>query len=340
MTTLTTAAGAATPASKTYQELLALFGEWRAFERPPLRDGAPDYTANTFKRRHQELKTYEARLAAIDPRGWPVEQQVDYQLVRAEMNGLDFYIRVLQPWARDPAFYKSVFTEQSDTPAHEGPTHHAAIELWTYSFPLSARGQKKLSSELRTVRRCSRRRSSISPAMRATCGLRAPARCKSRSGPRSAGGEDAEQPAELSEAHARRAAGDDSVRGVARETGASQDGPLRSRQRELHLEPAQCASRATHLGGRSRSAQARAGARPCFAAPGRAAQSRSATTARDLEPEEYQRRANEAITKYLAFLKAKDILPVQDYMDPALRERIGEYVTGGDARFLRDREPS
>ena len=42
-------------------------------------------------------------------------------------------------------------------------------------------------------------------------------------------------------------------------------------------------------------------------------------------PEEYQRRANEAITKYLAFLKAKDILPMQDYMDPALRERIGEY---------------
>ena len=152
MTTLTTAAGAATPASKTYQELLALFAEWRAFERPPLRDGAPDYTANTFKRRHQELKTYEARLVAIDPRGWPVEQQVDYQLVRAEMNGLDFYIRVLQPWARDPAFYKSVFTEQSDTPAHEGPTQHAAIELWTYSFPLSAEAQKKLSSELRTVR--------------------------------------------------------------------------------------------------------------------------------------------------------------------------------------------
>ena len=142
MTTLTTA-GAATPASKTYQELLSLFAEWRAFERPPLRDGAPDYTANTFKRRHQELKTYEARLAAIDPRGWPVEQQVDYQLVRAEMNGLDFYIRVLQPWARDPAFYKSVFTEQSDTPAHEGPTQHAAIELWTYSFPLSAEAQKK-----------------------------------------------------------------------------------------------------------------------------------------------------------------------------------------------------
>ena len=40
-------AGAATQtnARGSYQDLLALFAEWRAFERPPLRDGAPDYTA-------------------------------------------------------------------------------------------------------------------------------------------------------------------------------------------------------------------------------------------------------------------------------------------------------
>ena len=73
---------------------------------------------------------------------------MDYQLVRAEMNGLDFDIRVLQPWARDPAFYKSVFTEQSDTPAHEGPSNHALVELWTYSFPLTPEAEQKLSGEL------------------------------------------------------------------------------------------------------------------------------------------------------------------------------------------------
>ena len=56
----------------------------------------------------------------------------------AELNGFDFNCRVLKPWARDPAFYQSVWTYQSDTPAHEGPTHHALVELWTYDFPLSA----------------------------------------------------------------------------------------------------------------------------------------------------------------------------------------------------------
>ena len=46
---------------------------------------------------------------AIDPKSWPIEQQNDYKLVKAEMNGLDFNLRVLRPWARDPAFYVNVF---------------------------------------------------------------------------------------------------------------------------------------------------------------------------------------------------------------------------------------
>ena len=135
----------------SYRDLVALFAEWRAFEQPPDRDGAPDYTAATFTQRHTELKAYQQRLAAINPGSWPVEQQVDYQLVRAEMNGMDFYIRVLQPWARDPAFYTTVWTDQSDTPAHEGPTHHHLAELWTYEYPLSAEAEAKLAAELSII---------------------------------------------------------------------------------------------------------------------------------------------------------------------------------------------
>ena len=44
---------------------------------------------------HKALAGYQARLAAIDPSGWPIPQQVDYHVVRAEMNGLDFDHRVL-----------------------------------------------------------------------------------------------------------------------------------------------------------------------------------------------------------------------------------------------------
>ena len=76
---------------------------------------------------------------------------MDYELVRAEMNGFDFDARVLQPWARDPAFYLRVWTEQSDTPAHEGTVHHDVVELWTYSFPLDAAAESKLARELAII---------------------------------------------------------------------------------------------------------------------------------------------------------------------------------------------
>ncbi len=136
---------------KGHDDLQILFEDWREFESPPLLDGAPDYTAQTTARRHLELKTYQSRLMSFDIGEWPVAQQVDWHLLRAEMNGMDFNIRVLKPWVRDPAYYTSVWTYQSDTPAHEGPVHHAPVELWTYDFPLETQAEKKLAAELRTI---------------------------------------------------------------------------------------------------------------------------------------------------------------------------------------------
>jgi hypothetical protein len=67
------------------------------------------------------------------------------------MNGYDFNHRVLKPWNRDPAFYKTIFTERSDVPAHEGPTHHAIIDLWKYTFPLSAADKNTLIDQLKVI---------------------------------------------------------------------------------------------------------------------------------------------------------------------------------------------
>ncbi len=39
-----------------YEDLLALFEDWREFERPAMRDGAPDYTAERFTAAHEESK--------------------------------------------------------------------------------------------------------------------------------------------------------------------------------------------------------------------------------------------------------------------------------------------
>ena len=134
-----------------HDELLQLFAEWRDFESPPLLDGAPDYTAAGFAARYESFLVLRNRLYRIDPGAWPVSHQVDWHLVRAEMNGFDFNQRILQPWVRDPAYYASIWSGRSDVPAHEGPTHHAVVELWTYEFPLTAAGEQRLIAELSVI---------------------------------------------------------------------------------------------------------------------------------------------------------------------------------------------
>jgi hypothetical protein len=148
--TLLSAQAAPTPPAN-YAELAELFAEWRAFENPPLRDGAPDYTQATFERRQPAFEALRERLEAIDTSGWPIAQQVDWRIVWAEMNGYDFNRRVLRPWVRDPAYYKSLWMARSDVPAHEGPTHHRTTELWTYEFPLSTAERERLLSDLRVI---------------------------------------------------------------------------------------------------------------------------------------------------------------------------------------------
>jgi len=135
----------------TYADLVQLFNDWRAFETPPMADGAPDYTQSTFESRMPAFRDLQSRLASIDTTGWAINKQVDWRLVQAEMNGYDFNYRVLKPWARDPAFYQSVYMERSDVPAHEGPTHHATTEVWQYDFPLDAASKNSFIEDLKVI---------------------------------------------------------------------------------------------------------------------------------------------------------------------------------------------
>ena len=310
-----------------YQRLEALFAEFVTFERPKLREGAPDYTAASIASRRAALKTFQSRLKAIDPAGWPVEQQVDHALVGAMMNGLDFDLRVLQPWARDPAFYKSIWTGQSDTPAHEGPTHHAVVELWTYTFPLPAADSSRLLAELRTI-----------PALlsQAQLNLTGNARDLWITGTatmnqqiadldalekRVAGG-----PAELTGAvQAARTATAEFVGWLERKapskTGPSGVGKANytwslqnvqlvnmTWEDEVALLKRELARSHASL----KLEEERNRGLPVLQPAGTA--------------EEYQRRASAAVTKYIAFLRDRNILTVQDYLDPAMREHLGGFV--------------
>jgi uncharacterized protein (DUF885 family) len=142
----------ATPAKAArVEDLWSLFAEWRAFQKPKLIDGVPDYSLSAMAAQRRGLSLYRRRLAAIDPAGWPIAQQVDYHVVRAEMNGLDFDHRVLQPWAKNPAFYVSVVEDESDQPAREGPFASGTVELWRVRFPLDPGQAADLAARLAVV---------------------------------------------------------------------------------------------------------------------------------------------------------------------------------------------
>ena len=147
--------------ARTYEALLALFKEWRVFEEPPRLNGVPDYSAATNARRLGELRRLQDRLQAIDTTGWSIPERVDHHVVRAEMNGMEYHLRVLQPFARDPAYYASIISAESDTPSKEGPVIHGAIKLYDYPVwprtlldsvaPLSGPQAADLSSKIRTI---------------------------------------------------------------------------------------------------------------------------------------------------------------------------------------------
>ncbi|MCA6075445.1 DUF885 family protein [Fulvivirga sedimenti] len=133
----------------TYQELQAFFLEWREFLRPDEVNGIPDYSDEAMAQQYDELSDWKNRLDAIDTAGWPVAHQVDWFLVWAEMNGLEFAHRVKKPWKRDPSFYVWFFSYPTDVPEREASNAWGAVEYDYYPKPLSAEDADKISHQLR-----------------------------------------------------------------------------------------------------------------------------------------------------------------------------------------------
>ncbi|NJN42612.1 MAG: DUF885 domain-containing protein, partial [Flammeovirgaceae bacterium] len=144
-----------TPSDKksysTYQQLVDLFVEWREFHAPEMIDGVPDYSDVAMKKQFTDLKSWQQRLNAFDTTGWPIKDQVDWYLVWAEMNGLDFEHRVTKPWVRDPAFYVWFYPYPSDVPEREGPNMYGAIELPRFGWPLSKDDAVEIAGRLRNI---------------------------------------------------------------------------------------------------------------------------------------------------------------------------------------------
>ncbi|HXN64674.1 MAG TPA: DUF885 family protein [Candidatus Acidoferrales bacterium] len=88
-----------------YELLVRLNDEIRADAVPPVVDGVPDYRPAAIAVRQQKIGEFRRRLAAISPSSWTVSEKVDYLLVQARLNALEFLFRVQHPWSSDPGLY-------------------------------------------------------------------------------------------------------------------------------------------------------------------------------------------------------------------------------------------
>jgi hypothetical protein len=100
----------------SYEDFVALFGEFRAaqlpsawnanFNDPDSPDhGLMDYGRGAIEAQRAKLGQLRARLDDMNVADWPREQQSEYLAVRALFDEQEFLLRVSRPWARDPGFY-------------------------------------------------------------------------------------------------------------------------------------------------------------------------------------------------------------------------------------------
>ncbi|MFN2384759.1 MAG: DUF885 family protein [Thermoanaerobaculia bacterium] len=315
--------------SARYEDLVSFFQEWRAFQKPKLVNGVPDYSPTAMAAQHRDLAALRKRFDAMDPSGWPIPQQVDYHVVRAELNGLDFDHRVRKPWANNPAFYATVFLEESDQPNREGPFAEGGVEVWSYKFPLSAKDAERIGAGLRTI-----------PALlaQAKTNLTGNGRDLWVFGTKSIRQQSADldtlasklegAPASLRSDVERAKKATDDLTAWLEARSASKTGPsgVGAANYDWYLKNVQLVPNtwAEEVALMEREL-ARAHA---LLAMEELKNAKLPPQTPVGSAEEFDRKFNAGVTEYMAFLRDREILTVEDWMDPALRARIGSFQAG------------
>lgn len=312
---------------ESHEDLVRFFMDWREFVTPNVVDGIPDYSSDAMAQQYAALESWRMQLANADTTGWPVSEQIDWYLVWIEINGLDFAHRIKQPWRRDPAFYVWFYPSPTDVPEREAPNIHGAIELPKYTQPLSnddaadlaARlgraaqlfeqakinltgeahdlwrtGERSIRSQSRALEALAERVQDVHPDL-ATAAL----------GAQNASEDFADWIAERSDTKT-------ALSGVGKEN-------YTWNLRNVHLLPYSWEDEVLLMQRELDRAHAAL----------RLEEHRNRDLPRLTKiqtPEEYDRKFNAAVDEYMAFLQEDEILPIREYIEPALRARVNSFT--------------
>ncbi|MEQ9561209.1 MAG: DUF885 family protein, partial [Woeseiaceae bacterium] len=230
----------------------------------------------------------------------------------------------------------SVWMNRSDVPAHEGPSHHALLEFWTYSLPLSSAEAGRLVKDLEV----------IPPLLaQARINLTGNARDLWIAGIKNI--RDQAENLEListvvnTDANANLpVALEDAIEASEEfvvwleEQSLEKTGPsgigkdnYTWYQRNVHYVPLTWEQEVTLL----KRELDRAWSSLALEEHNNRNEPQLVAAA---SPEEYDYRADLAASRFMAFLEEQEILTVADYMEPALREHLGEYVPPDQRNFF------
>ncbi|MCG8607315.1 hypothetical protein MJD09_20325, partial [bacterium] len=214
-------------------------------------------------------------------------------------------------------------------------THHALVELWTYSFPLSKADESKLAMELRTITPLlEQARTNLTGNARelwigGIINLRNQASnlSKLESKTRESG-------REFKDALRKALTATQSFVGWLESQSASKTGlsgigkeNYTWHLRNVHLVPLSWQEEVDLL--KRELARAHASLRL------EEQRNRKLPPLQAISsPEEFDRRAQESVTKFMAFLKEKESLPIRSFMDSALRAQIGQFVPEDKRNFF------
>lgn len=312
--------------TESYDDLVSFFEDWRDYRVPPRVDGVPDFSTEAIARQWAEFPAWRTTLDAFDISGWPVPQQVDWHLVNAELNGLQFDHEVLKPWERDPAYYVYFYPNDTDVPNREAPMIEGSLEVSYYDYPLSDEDAAHIESGLRIMPAlyASARENltgnardlwvlGIRSIKRQSASLERYAERMAEARPGIA--EAAMQAKDSSDAFAlwleEQADSKTGLSGVGKEN-------MTWALKNVHYQPYTWEEEVTLV--KRELARSHAALR---------LEEHRNRDLPELErissAEEYDRKLNAAVDEYMAFLEEEEILPMKDYMEQALRERIGSF---------------